>query len=288
MLYGGNMEFDSIRLYNNENIKKIKLETYNWDELIKNKEILYEAICKLLFDKNNLFYYATQRESTKTVSETKQYIKKLIEKNIIDSEVETIFKTIGWDSKNLNINSTTFQGDLAEYLMNILIDKITNIETLISKVSLKTSPQMPSYGNDNIYYDYDNEILYYGESKFYSDVESAIKKAKESLLKHSSSLEFSFIKNHTNSIIANNGVKRTKVIEELETKSLEDVIIKSIFFIANDDIYLKSDYEQKILNSFGNIETIKAKSLEMIMIFFPVLSKEGFLKYFSKRLEENE
>ena len=127
-----------------------------------------------------------------------------------------------------------------------------------------------------------------GQTGGFFAMNTAIKKAKESLLKHSSSLEFSFIKNHTNSIIANNGVKRTKVIEELETKSLEDVIIKSIFFIANDDIYLKSDYEQKILNSFGNIETIKAKSLEMIMIFFPVLSKEGFLKYFSKRLEENE
>lgn len=282
------MSFNSIKLHDNQNIKKIRLETYMWQELIENKEILYEAICELLFDNNNLFYYASQRESTKTIPETKAYIKRLIDNKIIDAEINSIFKTIGWDTETLDINNTTFQGDLAEYLMSILIDRVTDIETLISKVSLKTSPKMPAFGNDNIYYDYGNDVLYYGESKFYTNVEQAIQVSQKSLLKHASGLEFSFIKNHTSTIIAQDGTKRIKVIEELDTKSLEDVTIKSISFIVNDDIYLKEEYEEKILNSFGNLETINAKSLDIVMIFLPILSKTEFLKYFSERLRKDE
>ena len=169
------MDFGEVRLFDNENIKKIRLTAYKWEELIGNKEILYKALCDLLLSEENLFYYASQKESTKTLVDTRKYIKKLIDKDIIDSTIEDVLSGIGWKKEQININSTHFQGDLAEYLMCILLDKITNVDTIISKVSLKTSPRMPSYGNDNIYYDYEKEILYYGESKFYDNVSSAIK-----------------------------------------------------------------------------------------------------------------
>ena len=154
------MKFIDINMFENENIKKIRLKSYTWDELMGDKTILYEAICDLLLNNENLFYYATQKESTKTLKDTRLYVKKLIDKGILDSRIEDVFRFIGWDKEELNIKNSTFQGDLAEYLMSILIDRVTNIDTLISKISLKTSPKMPSYMNDNIYYDYENEIFY--------------------------------------------------------------------------------------------------------------------------------
>ncbi len=282
------MDFGEVRLFDNENIKKIRLTAYKWEELIGNKEILYKALCDLLLSEENLFYYASQKESTKTLVDTRKYIKKLIDKDIIDSTIEDVLSGIGWKKEQININSTHFQGDLAEYLMCILLDKITNVDTIISKVSLKTSPRMPSYGNDNIYYDYEKEILYYGESKFYDNVSSAIKRAKESLEQHANAEEFSFIRSHDNVIIAEDGTKRIKIIEELEEKSIEEITIKSIFFIANDDIYLKADYESKIIERFESIEELNIKSAELIMVFLPILSKGEFLNYFKGRLEKNE
>jgi hypothetical protein len=283
-----NVDFGEVRLFDNENIKKIRLTAYKWEELIGNKEILYKALCDLLLSEENLFYYASQKESTKTLVDTRKYIKKLIDKDIIDSTIEDVLSGIGWKKEQININSTHFQGDLAEYLMCILLDKITNVDTIISKVSLKTSPRMPSYGNDNIYYDYEKEILYYGESKFYDNVSSAIKRAKESLEQHANAEEFSFIRSHDNVIIAEDGTKRIKIIEELEEKSIEEITIKSIFFIANDDIYLKADYESKIIERFESIEELNIKSAELIMVFLPILSKGEFLNYFKGRLEKNE
>ena len=282
------MNFGEVRLFDNENIKKIRLTAYKWEELIGNKEILYKALCDLLLSEENLFYYASQKESTKTLVDTRKYIKKLIDKDIIDSTIEDVLSGIGWKEEQININSTHFQGDLAEYLMCILLDKITNVDTIISKVSLKTSPRMPSYGNDNIYYDYEKEILYYGESKFYDNVSSAIKRAKESLEQHANAEEFSFIRSHDNVIIAEDGTKRIKIIEELGEKSIEEITIKSIFFIANDDIYLKADYESKIIERFESIEDLNIKSAELIMVFLPILSKGEFLNYFKGRLEKNE
>ena len=281
------MEFGEINLFENENLKKIKLITYSWEQLLGDKSILYSAICDLLLSDENLFYYASQKESTKTLLETRKYIRELIEKNIIDMRIDDIFSDIGWNKDEINIENTHFQGDLAEYLMCILLDRFTKVDTLISKVSLKTSPSMPSYGNDNIFYDYEQEILYYGESKFYNNTNTAISRAIKSLKEHANAEEFSFIRSHDSMFIAENGEKRKTIIEELEEKNIEDITIKSIFFIANDDIYLKSDYEQKLLNSFSTIEELNIKSAELIMVFLPILSKIEFLEYFKGRLKKS-
>lgn len=282
------MDFGGIELLNNGNIRKIRLTSYTWEELIGDKTILYKAISDLLLSKENLFYYASQKESTKTLADTRKYIKRLIEKNIIDTHINDVLTSIGWEEDKIDINNTRFQGDLAEYLMCILMDRITNIDTIISKVSLKTSPRMSSYGNDNIYYDYENEILYYGESKFYDNVNSAIRNAKSSLKEHANAEEFSYIRSHNSVIIAEDGNRREKIIEELEEKELEDINVKSIFFIANDDIYMKDDYEKAVLCVFKTLEEVKAKSAEIIMIFLPILSKKEFLNYFKGRLNKVE
>lgn len=282
------MEFKEIKLFDNDNIKKIRLSMYTWEELLGDRNILYNSICDLLLSKENLFYYASQKSSTKTLEDTKNYVKKLISKGIIDAHIKNIFTCMGWNSDSMDISNTRFQGDLAEYLMCILMDKITDIDTLISKVSLKTSPRMPSFGNDNIYYDYDKEILYYGESKFYNDTALAISQANLSLIKHANIEEFSYIRSHDDCVIAEDGSKREKIIEELEEKSVEDVEIKSIFFIASDDVYLKEDYESKLMEVFKDVETINAKSAEIVMIFLPILSKEEFLNYFKGRLSDFE
>ena len=277
--------FEKSNLIDSENIMKIRIKNISWDSLFKNKKILYSAICNLLLNDENLLYYATQKESTKTISDTKLYVKKLIENNSLIYAIEDIFNSLGWN-KDLDIGNTIFQGDLAEYLMSILLDKITNVSTLISKISYKTSPSMPIYGNDNVYFDYENDTLYFGESKFYKNASDGLQAAIKSIKKHADVDEISFVRNHTSSFIAENGEKRFKIIEKFETAYGTDLIIKSIIFVINDDIYEKVDYEETLINFYGSEEEVTTKTSEVILVFLPILSKKEFLNYFVRRVED--
>ena len=168
--------------------------------------------------------------------------------------------------------------------MNILIDKFIDAKTIISKISLKTSPRMPIFGNDNVYYDFDNDILYFGESKFYNNFKSALRRAETSIDEHNNVEEISFVRTHTSSFIAENGHKRDKLVEKFENIYSSNINIKSIIFIINDDIYCKKDYEADMISYFNSIEKINEISNEIIFVFLPILSKEEFLKYFIGRL----
>lgn len=275
--------FEKVELLNNEFISKIKIKEYSWEDLINSKNILYDGLCDLILNNENIFYYATQKTSSKTVMKTREYVKKLIENNTIDVAMNDIFNSLGWN-ENIDIENKVFQGDIAEYLMSIFIDKFTNINTLISKISLKTSSKMPIYGNDNVYYDYEKEILYFGESKFYSDFIEGLKAAIKSIEKHNNISEISFVRNSTNLFIAENNERREKLEEIFESAYVDEINIKTIIFIANDDIYEKEKYEEKILEFYGSIEEILSKTEEIVFVFLPVLSKKEFLEYFKRRV----
>ena len=279
--------FHEIKLLNENNIFKIRIHEISWSDLIANKEYLYKAIADLLLNKENLLYYATQRESSKTLEDTRIYIRKLIEHDTIKNNIDEILNSIGWNSET-NVNNTVFQGDLGEYLMSILLDKLLPTETLISKISLKTSAGMPVYGNDNYYYDYENKILYFGESKFYSSARIALQRALDSIKKHDTIDEIIFVKNHTSSFIAKNNENRKKVEEVFDEVLIEDVEVKSIAFMINDDMYLKEDYEKMILDYFDGIDKFKKSTADIILVFFPVLSKSEFLDYFYRRINDGK
>lgn len=267
---------EKVELLEKANLIKLK-RIESWDLLVIDKNILFSYLTSFLLKEENLFYYASQRSSTTTLFDTKKNIKKLIELNILDQEINSVLKSIGWDKDIINIENTVFQGDLAEYLMCILIDNYLEIKTIISKISLKTSPNVPSFGNDNIFYDFHNNIFYYGESKFYSNTSAAIDRAFDSLEKHSDIQEISFIKSHTNVTISQTGEERNEVIEKLETIASENFTIKSVIFIVSDDVNERNAFEQIL-------KTKDYERNEIILVFLPIISKEEFLIYFKESL----
>lgn len=275
--------FHEIKLLNDEELLKIRINELSWEELFENKIFLYEKIADLLLDEENLLYYASLRESSKTLVDTKKYIKKLIENKTLQLNINEILNTIGWN-ESADVNNTVFQGDIAEYLMSIFIDKFTLPETLISKISLKTNSGMPIYGNDNYYYDYDNEILYFGESKFYKNTKNALRNALNSIQEHNNVDEIMFVKNHSSTFLADNNEKREKIVEVFDEISIENVKKKSIIFIMSDDIYTKEDYERLLIDYFNGLDNVKTETIDLILVFFPILSKEEFLNYFYRRI----
>ncbi len=280
-----NAEFKCIVLNNNNQYIKIKHANYDWQVLLVQKELLYEALCKLLFDKTNMFFYLTQRSSTKTLSETKLYVNKLEKQGLLNAEINSIFKILGWNEETLNIESTVFQGDLAEYLMSILIEELKISKTLISKISLKTNSKMPIYGNDNVYFDIKSNVLYLGESKFYKSIDEGLTKAFSSIEQHDSITEINFLTNHTNNFISENQKSLKKVQQKFETISSQNFTLATICFVVEDEMYLKKDIEE-IINKYENKEQYKTIIENSIIIILPVLSKQEFLVYFKNKVGE--
>lgn len=277
------MEFGKVKLFNEENKIKIKLSQISWDELFDDKSILFNAICDLILDEKNLLYYATQKESTKNLVDTRNYVDSLIKNNNLIYAIDDVFNALGWNDE-INIGNTRFQGDLAEYLMSILLDKFTNVETLISKISFKTSSKMSVFGNDNVYFDYENDILYFGESKFYQEANKGLDEALKSIENHSTIEEISFVREHTSSFIAENGEKRIKVVEKYENAYIDNLNIRSIIFIMNQDIYKRESYEEMLIDYFKDRESLQQKTEEIILVFLPILSKKEFLEFFVRRV----
>lgn len=100
--------------------------------------------------------------------------------------------------------ATNRNGEAGELLLYILTEWILEAPQLIAKMSLKTNPQMPVHGSDGVHVRYDADIaklvLYWGESKLYADVTSAIKAAVNSI---ATSLQPNKIKHELNLVKRN-------------------------------------------------------------------------------------
>lgn len=267
-------------------VNRIILNEVTFSQLKLDATDLYEIIANMILDKENLFFYCTQRSSCRTFKDTKKYVKQLIKRKILNFEIDTILKSLKWDDGSIDIYSRKFSGDLGEYLMCIIIEQFDISNVLISKVSLKTSPSMPAFGNDNIFYDYKNNTLFFGEAKFYQDTKMALEEAFNSINEHSkNAIEFSFIKNHTASFIAEDGRELQKIEKKLETVNFSNVKFTSITFIMSDDNYNEEDYIND-LQSFTRSNSEKFSYVnESIVVFLPIISKNGFLSYFERKVK---
>lgn len=67
-------------------------------------------------------------------------------------------------------------GEFGEILLYMLLESVLNAPIIACKMYLKTSMQMPIHGTDGIHMgaDNDNLIIYWGESKFHKEMNSAI------------------------------------------------------------------------------------------------------------------
>lgn len=269
-----------IELNSNPNFIKIR-KNEKWETIILRPELLYKAIIELLLDKVNLFYYTTQRKSCNTLKKARQDAKRSISNGTIDFKISSILSNLGWKYDTLDISNTVFQGDLCEYLMAILIDTFTDSENMICKVSLKTSPKVASFGNDNLFYNYKTKTLYYGEAKFYKEVNDAFSEAFSSLKTHTVN-ELNFICNHTSEFIAKDGRKLKRLVKIYETLKFDEIEQGRIIFIMNEDVYLKHDYERVLKSKSSLINS------NDVIAFVPVLSKEKFLNYFKENLRNYE
>ncbi len=267
------------------NVDRIVLNGITYEELVISADNLYEILSSFVLNNGNLFFYCTQKSTCRTFEDTRIYVDNILKKGILKERVNEVLVSLGWDKDNLDIKSTVFSGDLGEYLMSILIEKFIDVSTLISKVSLKTSPKKAAHGNDNIYYDYDKGILYFGESKFYEKTSQALSEAYKSINEHlKENKEFSYIRNHSASFIAENGDKLLKIENLIENVEIKDVIVESISFVMSEDKYTEDEYKKLLLEMEKNKTVDYDYVHKSKIIFLPIISKDKFLQYFEKKV----
>lgn len=247
--------------------------------------MLFDAICDLILNVNNLYYYASCKSYSMTLEDITKHIEILTDNSLLLTDLKDIFTCIGW-IPSPSLDNTVFQGDLSELLMCILVDKLEISNTLISNVYLKTAPGSAAHGNDNIFYDYKKKILYYGESKFYESLDTGLTRAYSSLKTHASNEnEISYIRTHSTTFIAENAISRQQLQQALENVRPGDYSLSSITFVMEEDKFLKAEIES-ILSSHTGFDSNDEPFKECIIIVFPILKKQEFLKHFLRRVGE--
>lgn len=158
-------------------------------------------------------------------------------------------------------------GEGGELLLYILILEILKIPQLISKMSLKTSGQVHYHGSDGIHVKYDKRNntlnLYWGESKMYANVSTAINECFKSL-KGFLLDQYSFISTQERDL----DLITDNITKNVNNKEYEDLIVA--YFDKDNDLsnrlvykgvcfigYNLKDY--KDLNISKTIEDIKDK-----------------------------
>jgi hypothetical protein len=99
-------------------------------------------------------------------------------------------------------------GEAGEILLYFLMENVLGAPQIVAKMDLKTNPSLEVFGSDGIHMSWNasDEIvdLYFGESKIYQNVGSAISKAIESIENfHANDMrrhEFSMATNHFTSV----------------------------------------------------------------------------------------
>lgn len=176
-------------------------------------------------------------------------------------------------------------GRIGEYIFNVILDSYFNLDCIIRKFALNTSPNMSVYGIDTLHCSLSNRIFYFGESKMVGNIDSGIKLICKSLENYEAQIaqEYFIIKNNninkSNEFlkIFNNCLKRClRFTDLIKLASLTTIVIP--VFIAHGGNY-------DTINIFEKLKVIPQKKLfgletKYCLISVPIIDKDKFRESF--------
>lgn len=256
----------------------------------------YEKLCRWLLSPETINAHATLNIDVEAELSSENYreiydrliqfidFEKVITINdILDPSIKSIL-----DSELINFSTDLRKdkwGRIGEYIFNIILDTYFNLDCVIRKFALNTSPNMPVYGIDTVHCSIENKCLYFGESKFVSDITKGVALINKSLEQYEAQIgkEYFNISNpnfrrnpkflHKFQKYINTCFTFSEFINELEIETIGIPI-----FIAH-----AGDFDET--GVFSELRKIKKYALfelntEYIVISFPILDKEQFRKAF--------
>lgn len=181
--------------YDKNKVIVVKLEESDLDGLLINHDIddngCYSYMEKEFVDSviNYLPEYAMGEVTTpNTPTELVPYLREAAQSVVKIKKIDEIRKYIendtpydDWDKEILKIYNT--KGIFSELILHFILRSLKNTTPLISKIYFKDSFSHEAHGFDSVHVSDDNK-LWLGETKFYSDGKGGIKALIEDLISH--------------------------------------------------------------------------------------------------------
>lgn len=295
-------KYDDFIVYEEKNkysIVHIKINEDNFYELLFKYFFNEERLLKYIENKESICFTPTKKNYAKLYKNLKKFIDEeniLFDENKFYRELEKFIDITGKDKTSLLKFRKDKIGKIGEYIFSVILLEYFKMTCIIPKLTMITDPNMSVFGIDTLFYNKQNNMLLFGESKFYSDLNKGIAALNNSLLSYEKQIEdeymlvLSNIDNYKMPIIENNYIES---VEECFTFSefVNRENIKSIgipLFVMHGG-KIKID---EILREFDKIEKKQMFNLDTIYycISLPILNREKFkgefLKYIYERIDD--
>jgi hypothetical protein len=200
-------------------------------------------------------------------------------------------------------------GEAGEILLYFLQEVILKAPQIVSKISLKSNPQLETFGSDGIHmkwHEKDGKLdLYFGEAKLYGDLASAVNEAVKSILGfHEKGMERFELRMVTRHFKNADGPTKEAVLDYVKTgTAAETVRINHACLLGfNSDAYSRlphggeKDLQQIFCDRYqANVDSLKEaieskfskfkkKRLRFEVFVLPFTSVDQFRKAFLKAL----
>lgn len=171
-------------------------------------------------------------------------------------------------------------GKIGEYIFHHILNEYFNLSCVIPKITLGTSPNMSVYGIDVIFWDAENYMLLFGESKVSKSLDNGVSLINTSLGKYKKQIEHEHLMVLSKNLLPielpdklkvfiNTAVSFEKFIELSDIK----IIGIPIFIMHGSDLDITS-----IRNVLNKIDKIELWDLEIVyyIISIPIFDKNKF------------
>lgn len=176
-------------------------------------------------------------------------------------------------------------GKIGEYIFNIILDSYFNLDCIVRKFALNTSPNMSVFGIDTVHCSLSEKIFYFGESKTVDSLENGINLICRSLENYEAQISKEYY------TIKNNNFTRSDSFIELFNDSLKrclnfsDLIKATSITTIGIPVFIAHGGHYTVENVFKKLKTIPQKKLfdldtKYFFISLPVINKSKFRESF--------
>lgn len=275
---------------------------------ISNQDELMEKYFDYFFDEKTMFQHFNHLYNIPFTPTKENYIKlfRELKKFLDDFNMEFLFENNEEDTEfeEVLIEENLIQNDghslkyrldkagkLGEYFFSILLERFFGLECVIPKTKFTTDYNMSVYGIDVVYMGKDDNLLYFGESKFTKKLYNGIVQINQSLTNYEKQVndEYELILNGWDAR------KSLRKIYEVYGEKLDHCISFQDFinaaeiseiciplFIAHGNEVVPSD----ILKELDKIKKITLFNMntKYLIISLPIIEKEKFIETMSKKI----
>lgn len=246
---------------------------YYIEELTKENMECVQIALKVLIKEPEQFYEFYEKKSEFSKRVVKATTVEEIEDIVEESGVKKV-KIKGIDLKTLKTNVQRKLcmdfcfGIFGEMLFYNVAENLLYNKLVISKVQLVTAPNTNAHGSDGVFCDEEKKILYFGESKFTTNLQQGISQALSSMSQclDRINLDKNFMIIHRKDLKNGYGKK-------IDQHNISEYTCKILIFLLHgEDV----DYSKivKQIENYRNDFQKKLKGLEFIVVSFPIYDKE--------------